>query len=92
MNKKTLIPILIKVDGEERVVYKDVSSLSTESLIKLKKCFKGVFFDTSLAINEIITNDVLRETQIRHLSTRKQEKKQDKIKILLKKKKEDDYK
>lgn len=92
MSNKLLIPILIKVEGEERIVYKDVSSLSTESLIKLKKCFKGILFDTSLAINEIITNDVLRETQIRHLSTEKNEKKIEKRRVFLKKKKEEEYK
>lgn len=88
MNRKTLIPILIKVDGEEKVVYKDISSLSTESIIKLKRCFRGILFDTTLAINEVINNDVLGNAQIKHLETDKQEKREEKRRILLKKKKE----
>ena len=87
MDNKILIPILIKVDGEEKIVYKDVSNLSTESLIKLKRCFKRILFDTALAINEIITNDVLGEAQIRHHGKLNKERKQKKTKILVKKKK-----
>ena len=85
---KTLIPILIKVGQEEKVILKDVSSLNTESLIRLKKCFEGILYDTVTAINEIINTDVLANTQIKHTSRVSQyrlEKKQDKSKILIKK-------
>ena len=90
MKNKTTIPILIKVNGEEKIMYKDVSSLSTESLLKLKRCFRGILFDTSLAINEIIDSDVLSDTQIRHSSgikPYKEEKKQEKKIKLLKRRK-----
>ena len=93
MNNKLLIPILIKADGDEKVVYKDVSGLSIESLIKLKRCFNGILSDTTMAINEIIKSDILGNTQIRHdthIKPYKEEKKLEKRKILLRRKKEED--
>lgn len=88
MKNKDLIPILVKIDSEYKIVYKDVSMMNAESLIKLKKCFRGIHYDSTLAIDNIIKNNILGSAHVDYnnsLSEKRIQKKENK-KLLLKKK------
>ena len=62
--KSMEIPILVNVDGKDKIVSKDISNLSLESLIKLKKCLSGINPESSLALEEIIYYNALSGTKI----------------------------
>lgn len=88
MKNKDLIPILVKIDSVYKIVYKDVSMMNAESLIKLKKCFRGIHYDSTLAIDNIIKNNILGRAHVDYnnsLSEKRIQKKENK-KLLLKKK------
>ena len=88
MKNKDLIPILVKIDSEYKIVYKDVSMMNAESLIKLKKCFRGIHYDSTLAIDNIIKNNIKSSTNINYkkiIRDMRIQKKENK-KLLLKKK------